>query len=439
VSGVAGVGDVDAGLALLERRRRQALWGALAALVIGLLCWPIGVVIGVVLGEGSETLEVIGGSFMIAAIAGVIAAPVIVRLWQRFMERHLLEEAVRGRAEIRHIDGDRRATVSKALASNAFDLAAFRASGLSEPFASARVDHVLIGRSQDVPFALASLRLLDAKGYRVFAGVLASFRLARPRPGLTIVTRDRGLLGNLLARAGSGVERVALEDPTFEGVFEAYGTDQVQARLILTTTMLERLKELDEVAHARGFTCAFRDGHLLIAFRGMRWRCAPWRVLQPVRAWVPAYRRWVGELIDLPARIAATLDLRAPEKVVLAPAPAAAGRVALVDSDAEVFSGGLSRLVGEVGMALGIIASGAIFGGTAAVFAGIGLEHGLEAIGGWPIGLLIALGLAYGVHAITYGLWSLIRLARTWGAPLRGVPATRATARPSDRVGTGLS
>ena len=40
-------------------------------------------------------------------------------------------------------------------------------------------------------------------------------------------------------------------------MFEVYGDDQVGGRVILTTTMLERLKALDELAHARGFACAF--------------------------------------------------------------------------------------------------------------------------------------------------------------------------------------
>ena len=297
------------GLARLERRRRLTLRWALAALGLG--CSAGGRLL--VADEGNETRETIAGALLYAGLMGVIAAPWILRAWSRFMERHLLDEVVRDRPDISHLEGEREHhRAQAALASEAFQLAAFQASGLAEPFASARVDHVLTGHSEGVPFALAQLRLLNQEGYRVFGGVLASFRLPRERPGLTIVTRERGLLGNLVARAGSGIERVALEDPQFEGVFEAYGFDQVQARVVLSATMLERLKALDELAHARGFTCAFRDGHLLIAFKGMRWRCAVWRVLQPVQAWLPGYRDWLEELIELPARIVATLDLHAP-------------------------------------------------------------------------------------------------------------------------------
>ncbi|HSA80638.1 MAG TPA: DUF3137 domain-containing protein [Geminicoccaceae bacterium] len=426
------------GLARLERRRRLTLVWALAAAALGLLCWPLALLIGE---DGNETREVIGGAFVWLGLIGMIAAPWILRAWPRFMERHMLDEVARVWPDISHLDGERDHAARAALASEAFQIAAFQASGLAEPFASASVDHVLTGRSQGVPFTLAQLRLLNQEGYRVFGGVLASFRLPRPRPGLTIVTRERGLLGNLIARAGSGIERVALEDPHFEGVFEAYGFDQVQARVVLTTTMLEHLKALDELGHARGFTCAFRDEHLLIAFRGMRWRCAVWRVLQPVRAWLPGYRAWLEELIELPARIVATLDLHAPSAAVARPPAAAAPTppgVVVVGSHTEVFSAGLWRLVGQGGIALVTIASGALFGGLAATFGWWWWEAGFEGIGGYVL-LLIVLGLAYGAGAIATGLYMLARLAWTWGAPLRGIPARRPSGPPSDRVPNGLA
>jgi len=426
----AAAGEAS-GLARLERRRRLTLRWALAAAALGLLCWPLALLLGE---EGDETREMIGGAFVWLGVIGLIAGPWILRAWPRFMERHMLDAVARAWPEVSHLDGERDHRARAALGSDAFEIGAFQASGLAEPFASASVDHVLTGRSHGVPFALAQLRLLNQEGYRVFGGVLASFRLPRPRPGLTIVTRERGLLGNLIARTGSGIERVALEDPHFEGVFEAYGFDQVQARVVLTATMLERLKALDELAHAQGFTCAFRDQHLLIAFKGMRWRCALWRVLQPVRAWLPGYRAWLEELIALPARIVATLDLDAPAaaagRPVSAAAPARPG-VALVGSHNEVFSAGLWRLVGQGGMALVWIASGALFGGLAAAFGWWWWEAGFEGISGYFL-FMILLGLAYGAGAISAGLYLLARLAWTWGAPLRGIPAPRSSGRLPD-------
>ncbi len=263
-------------IAALERRRLLSLRAAAIALLVAGAGFPLGMAIG-----GTERSDTIAGAFLFAALAGIIAAPWIVRAWQSFMRRRMIAAAVAGRSDIRHIDGENEQAASRqALSSEGFSLAAFHDCGLVEPFESAAVQHMLTGNARGVPFGVAEINLVDGKGYRMFGGVLASFRLSRSRPGLTIVTRDRGILGNFLAHAGSGIERLPLEDPAFEQVFEVYGTDQVGGRVILTTTMLERLKALDQVAHARGFACAFRDDRLLIALRGMSWRCPPWRILE---------------------------------------------------------------------------------------------------------------------------------------------------------------
>ena len=241
--------------------------------------------------------------------------------------------------------------------------------------------HVLTGDAAGVPFAVAELSLHDGKQYRMFGGVLASFRLARPRSGLTVVTRDRGLLGNLLARTGGAVEPITLEDPEFEGVFEVYGDDQVGARVILTTTMLQRLKALDELGHARGFACAFRGHHLLVAFDGMDWRCPAWRILFPLDAWLAGYSAWLTGLVDLPRGIVQTLNLVAPPPdrppaVAVAPEPVAA--IAIDAGAPEVFSSSLSRLVGEGGMAAVYIMSGTVFGGLAVVAAQVRFDRGVS-------------------------------------------------------------
>lgn len=216
-------------VAFLERRRRLALRCATGALAVAVVALPVGMAI-----NGSETAETISGMFLMAGIIGLVAAPWIVRAWQSFMRRRMVAAAVAHRTDIRHIDSDYDARGAQAaLTSGAFDVGAFRDCGMIEAFESASVQHVLTGDAEGVPFALAEVALLDAKGYRMFGGVLASFRLARPRPGLTVVTRDRGLVGNLLARAGGHVEPLTLEDPEFEGLFEVYGDDQVGGRVIL--------------------------------------------------------------------------------------------------------------------------------------------------------------------------------------------------------------
>jgi hypothetical protein len=403
--------------AAFERRRRLSLRASVIALIVGGVGFPLGIAIG-----GSDQRDTAAGMLILAAIAGLIACPWIVRAWQGFMRRRMVEAAVAGRDDIRHIDGEtQRDASTQALSSDAFSLSAFLDSGLVEPFETAGVAHILTGIAHGVPFAVAEIALLDAKGYRMFGGVLASFQLSRPRPGLTIVTRDRGMLGNLLLHAGSGIERLPLEDPTFEGVFEVYGTDQVGGRVILTTTMLERLKTLDEVAAAHGFACAFREERLLIALPGMNWRCPFWRILTPVDTWIQTYAAWLAKLVDLPVDIVHTLNLAVPTAAT-ARSIAAAARVAIpidTSSGQVVFNSGVWRLVGEGGMPLIYCASGALFGGVALFGASYGIKVGYSSNLFWYFWGLISAGILYGAYAITLGVRELARLAWRWNAPLR--------------------
>ena len=402
-------------IAALERRRRLSLRAALIAVGVAIVGFPLGTSIG-----GSENRDTIGGALLFTAIAGVVGAPWIVRAWTSFMRRRMLAVAVGQRADLSHLDGETQQVESReALSSGAFTLAAFRDAGLVESFDSAGVHHILTGESGGVPFVIAEIALLDAKGYRLFGGVLASFRLARPRPGLTIVARDRGLLGNILARAGSTIERLTLEDPTFEGVFEAYGTDQVGGRVILTTTTLERLKRLDETAQARGFRCAFLEEHLLVAFPGMTWLCSWWWIVRPVGTWIDQYRAQLAGLIELPVTIVRTLNLDAPTNAASPLAQTVRPDVPVASGSGQVFSSPVFRLIGEGGMALVTVASGLVFGGVAVVGGWYGVRVGYSANLFWYFWTLIAAGLAYGAFAMTSGVRQLLALAWRWNAPLR--------------------
>jgi hypothetical protein len=406
--------DASLDIAALERRRVLSVRAALIALVVAVVGFPLGTRIG-----GSDNRDTIGGALILAAIAGAIACPWIVRGWQSFMRRRMISAAVADRPDIRHIDGDNQAASRQALASDACSLAAFRDSGLVESFESAGVHHILTGDAQGVPFAIAEIVLLDAKGYSMFGGVLASFRLSHPRRGLTIVARDRGLLGNLLAHAGSAVERLPLEDPSFEGVFEVYGTDQVGGRVVLTTTMLERLKALDGVTQAHGFACAFLEDHLLIAFRGMSWRCPSWRIVKPVDTWLQGYVARLAGLVDLPVEIVHTLNLEAPSSDWPPFVPTDRPAVPIGTAYGQVFSSALFRLVGEGGMPLAHLASGLLFGGVALFGAWYGIKEGYSHNLFWYFWGLIAAGLAYGVFAIAGGAREVARLVWRWDAPLR--------------------
>lgn len=403
----------------LERRRRLTLRWALACLLFPIVAWPLAMRYG----EGSETRETIAGAVLLAGLVAAGAVPFILGTWRRFMARTLLDALVAGRDDVRHIDGERQTQAAAALSSPACDLGALAPAGLVEPFTTATVDHVLAGTSEGISFALAELRLYNEAGFEVFAGVVGGFGLQRACPGLTIVTRERGILGNLIASLGSGIERVGLEDPVFERRFEVYGSDQVWSRTVLTTTMLERLVRLDEVAHAAGLRCAFVGERLLVVLSGMHWRAPLWRLVFPLRSWLEGYRSWLAELVALPAAVVGELALAVQvPNVGAVPVLRETLPWSIAGTGPEPMRGKLARLLAGIGMPMTYIASGALFGGISLFFGyWVFLQWGVAASGGWRVAWMIPLGVAYGVGAILAGIGMLVRLAWTWNAPLRSL------------------
>ena len=346
-----------------------------------------------------------------AALVGLIAAPWIVVAWRGWVERQVFEDLAARRPGLRRLA----CTTERARALLAADDPEREATGRDHG-SSDTPAQLLVGRIADVPFAFAA--------FAAWGAALASFRLPRPRPGLTIVARDWGILGNLAARTGLLVERVGLEDPTFERLFEAYGTDQVAARRVLTTTMLERMRDLDAAGTARGYTAAMCDGHLLLAFRGLRWRPPAWLILRPAAGWLPAYERRLDAMLDLPAAIVQALELTPPEPAAGTARASPVGIGALVGAYVEGFAASRMELLGSLGIALIYIASGSLFGGLAAFFAWLGLTYPEHWMGGWQTALMVGLGLLYGVYAVCMGLWAIYRLLRHEATPLalRGAP-----------------
>lgn len=101
----------------------------------------------------------------------------------------------------------------------------------------------------------------------VFRGVLGCFTFQKPFRGRTIIRRDGGVLGNFLGSLGAAGERVRLEDPRFEALFEVRSSDQVEARYLLTPAFMERLMALAEMVEG-ALQLAFDRGRLLLAVNG---------------------------------------------------------------------------------------------------------------------------------------------------------------------------
>jgi len=98
----------------------------------------------------------------------------------------------------------------------------------------------------------------------VFHGQLLVIDYHKKFLGETVVKRDAGLF-NRLMKPGKGFQNVGIASPKFEKIFEAWSTDQVEARELLDPLVLERFSELDRLFDGARLRAAFTGGKLLVA------------------------------------------------------------------------------------------------------------------------------------------------------------------------------
>lgn len=138
-----------------------------------------------------------------------------------------------------------------------------------------KVEDQISGDVEGVGFDLFEAKLVtisrDSKGRKtrttVFRGLLAKFDFHKNFTGTTIITRDYSKLGNFFGGWGKPGERVKLEDPVFEGLFEVYSTDQIEARYLLTPRFMERVCYLSNRVGRGNMQLAFHHGDLYLAIR----------------------------------------------------------------------------------------------------------------------------------------------------------------------------
>lgn len=153
-----------------------------------------------------------------------------------------------------------------------------RSAGLVPEWDRSSFEDRLTGERSGVAFEFFEARLqerrrtTDSKGrtrtrwVTVFDGQCLRFRFHKTFHGRTLVLRDAGLFNRFGGRRG--MERVKLESNVFEDAFEVYGTDQVEARFLLTPDLMQRLIELEKVFRGGKLRCAFQNEELLIALEG---------------------------------------------------------------------------------------------------------------------------------------------------------------------------
>jgi len=127
------------------------------------------------------------------------------------------------------------------------------------------VEDEISGEAHGAAFKSTEVKLTRKSGKNTvtdFAGQLMSITFPRKFLGRTIVLRDKGFLQG---KTKGDMKRVGLVDPVFEKIFEAYGTDQVEARYLLTPVFMQTLVDLESSLGGKNIRFGFNHNQLFIA------------------------------------------------------------------------------------------------------------------------------------------------------------------------------
>lgn len=130
-------------------------------------------------------------------------------------------------------------------------------------------DDYFEGDHKGLHFIIAEIDLKRESGsgknrtvVQVFDGILVRISLNKNFNCQTIITANgRGLFSFL----GGKLQKVELEDPEFNKMFDVLSNDQVEARVILTTAFIERFKALRNVYQAKDIRASFLNNKVTIS------------------------------------------------------------------------------------------------------------------------------------------------------------------------------
>lgn len=121
------------------------------------------------------------------------------------------------------------------------------------------------GQAHGAEFDSIEVKLTRKSGKNTitdFHGQLMTMTFPRNFLGRTIVLRDKG---RFQSKKKSDMKRVGLVDPVFENIFEAYGTDQVEARYLLDPAFMQKLIDLENSINGEKIRFAFYASKLFVA------------------------------------------------------------------------------------------------------------------------------------------------------------------------------
>lgn len=100
--------------------------------------------------------------------------------------------------------------------------------------------------------------------YDKFNGIIVEMKMNKHFKGKTFLYEKKPTNKAVRFMSKDGYSRVQLEDTVFNSRFETYTTDQIEARYLLTTAFMERLKNIEMAFKAKFIRVSFRDDKIFL-------------------------------------------------------------------------------------------------------------------------------------------------------------------------------
>ncbi|MFA7659432.1 MAG: DUF3137 domain-containing protein [Candidatus Gastranaerophilaceae bacterium] len=143
-----------------------------------------------------------------------------------------------------------------------------RNSNLVGHFNTIKSDDYFQGLYKDLKIKISNciIRKNGKTPIQLFWGVFVKVTFNKKINSRVIVTGSalsKGITSEV--RGSLNMQRVELEDPEFDRMFNVYSQDQVEARYLLTTAFMERFKNLKKVYKSESISASFVDDSLYMA------------------------------------------------------------------------------------------------------------------------------------------------------------------------------
>lgn len=138
--------------------------------------------------------------------------------------------------------------------------------GLFQGFTSIDVDDVFLGTYKDVSIDIVEAEYERGSGKNrttVFKGLCIKLDMNKNFKGHTILMEDKLMHKSPLP----GLRHTELEDVNFEKKYDVFTDDEVEARYILTPTLMEKLTNIKMAFKCKSIRCAFKEEKLYIAMK----------------------------------------------------------------------------------------------------------------------------------------------------------------------------